>query len=231
MTNIPLVILVLAITFFAGAHFKDGVKLNGLIPASPTIVLLPTNPPTSTLTPTKSQTKKAVNTDPIVTCKSASPNCVGQSIEVRESQCSKHSCCQVGNSWIMFASVEKCNEAQSKNKPLQKQTGNTNNNQNRVQYIVTNGLQNGTYYCYPDRVNELTQQDQAIKSWQAALDHCKFQQQPTQDSCIDACNGNSNYSSCIQPCHDSYLSVCKSEIDSLYNSRKELSNKVHEICP
>ena len=229
MTKIPLIILALAITFFAGTYFKDGIKISSLIPASPTAVLLPTNPPTPT--PTNSPVKKTVNTDPVVICESESPSCLGKSIEVKKSQCSNTVCCQVDNIYSVYSTMEKCKEAQAKNKPQQTQTTNTNNNQNRVQYTVTNGLQNGTYYCYPDRVNELTQQDQAIKSWQSALDHCKFQQQPTQDSCIAACNGNSNYSACIQPCYDSYLSVCKSEIDSLYNSRKELSNKVHEICP
>ena len=230
MTKIPLIILVLAITFFAGVSFKDGVNIINLFPANPTPVLLPTSPPTATpsLLPIK---KKIINTDPIVICESESPSCQGKSIEVKKSQCPNTVCCQVGNIYSVYLTMEKCKEAQAKNKPQQTQTTNTNNNQNRVQYTVTNGLQNGTYYCYPNRVNELTQQDQAIKSWQAALDHCKFQQQPTQDSCIAACNGNSNYSSCIQPCYDSYLSVCKSEIESLYNSRKELSNKVHEICP
>lgn len=231
MSKIPLIILALAITFFAGTRFRDGIKINSLIPASPTIVLLPTNPPTPTSTPSPIITKKAVNTDPIVICQHQAPECTGKSIEVRNSQCAQTSCCQVGNTWQLYSSVEKCKEAQAANKSGQTKSTTSTNNQNRVQYTVTNGLQNGTYYCYPDRVNELTRQDQTIKSGQAALDHCKFQQQPTQDACIAACNGNSNYSACIQPCYDSYLSTCKSEIDSLYNARKELSNKVQQICP
>lgn len=94
--------------------------------AVPTIVLLPTNPPTPTTTPSPVPKKKVTDSDPIVICESSSANCSGKSIEVRNSQCSKTVCCQVGNNWTVYATMDKCREAQDNGHRSQNQNSNVN---------------------------------------------------------------------------------------------------------
>ncbi len=74
---------------------------------------VPTQIPTQTPTPISTvKTKVLAETDPIIDCVSSAPNCSGYSIRVRQSQCSKITCCQVGNVWSVYPSKEKCDEDQ-----------------------------------------------------------------------------------------------------------------------
>lgn len=79
----------------------------------PTIVvnLTPTVIPKKTVKPIQ----KAVDTDPTIDCVSSSPECKGSSIKLRKSQCSSITCCQIGSSWSVYPSSDKCKEAQNKN--------------------------------------------------------------------------------------------------------------------
>jgi len=61
--------------------------------------------PTPTPTPT-------TNPDPLTTCTSTYPNCSGQSIQARQSQCSKITCCQVGDTWSVYLSEDECKKKQ-----------------------------------------------------------------------------------------------------------------------
>ncbi|MFA5750001.1 MAG: hypothetical protein WC895_02150 [Candidatus Shapirobacteria bacterium] len=76
-----------------------------------TITLTPTTIPKKIVQPTQ----KTVDTDPIIDCVSSYPNCNGSSIKLRRSQCSNITCCQIGNSWSVYPSSEKCKETQNKN--------------------------------------------------------------------------------------------------------------------
>lgn len=60
-----------------------------------------------------------VNNDPVVDCLSSAPNCDGESIRLKQSQCKNITCCQVGNSWSVYSSSEKCKQAQQATQPNQ----------------------------------------------------------------------------------------------------------------
>lgn len=72
--------------------------------------LEPTETPTDTPTPIP-QTYQPP-TDPVITCTSSAPNCLGKSIQAKQSECSNITCCQVGNNWSVYASTVKCQEDQ-----------------------------------------------------------------------------------------------------------------------
>jgi hypothetical protein len=109
--------LIVSITFASeGDKLKKNQEYKNSLISLPTPILLITSP-----TPTLKITKKSVNSntkvvdsDPVIDCKSSSPNCNGSSIRVRQSQCSKITCCEIGNYWSLYPTTEKCREVQDK---------------------------------------------------------------------------------------------------------------------
>lgn len=67
--------------------------------------------PTPTETPTTT-TKTLINADPIISCTSSHQNCIGQSINLKRSECASITCCQIGDTWKIYPSSEKCKEDQ-----------------------------------------------------------------------------------------------------------------------
>lgn len=53
-----------------------------------------------------------VDPDPIITCTSSYPNCLGKSLQVRQSECSKTYCCGIGDKWSIYLSEGQCKQAQ-----------------------------------------------------------------------------------------------------------------------
>lgn len=97
----------------------------------PTLIPTQKNNPTPTVKTKKivQPTQKAVETDPIIDCVSSYPNCNGSSIKARRSQCLKIYCCGFSdNTWALYTSEEKCNEARNSMKANNPQN-NTNYNQ------------------------------------------------------------------------------------------------------
>lgn len=117
-----------AIFVSAGYFGKDKAQVDTTIKK---IDIVQTPSPTN-----KPQKQKAVESDPIIDCKSSSLNCNGSSIRVRKSQCSNITCCQIGNSWSVYPSNEECDKAQNEHNsgsnyvytyPTSKPVTNTNN--------------------------------------------------------------------------------------------------------
>lgn len=71
----------------------------------------------SEVSPTPKVEVKYVDSDPIITCTSSHPNCSGESIQARKSQCSNIYCCQVGDNWSVYPSESECLAAQPTAKP------------------------------------------------------------------------------------------------------------------
>ena len=88
------------------------------------IKLFPSDSETVSTTQVLSEQTQSVppqELDPIVTC-NISANCGGGTKQMKQSECSRSTCCEVGNGWEMYPSKEECTKAQ--------QAGNTvNNNQ------------------------------------------------------------------------------------------------------
>lgn len=66
----------------------------------------------SQITPKPTQKSVYVNPDPVIDCTSSYPNCNGQSIKAKRSECSKITCCQVGDKWSVYPSNDQCEKAQ-----------------------------------------------------------------------------------------------------------------------
>lgn len=75
-------------------------------------LIIPSPNPTSTPT-TKPTQPVYVDPDPIIDCSSSAPNCKGSSIRVHQSQCSKITCCQVGDKWSIYRSSDQCAQDQN----------------------------------------------------------------------------------------------------------------------
>jgi len=112
-------------------------------PSQPLPTLMPTNTPIPTPSPTVTP-KPYVNPDPITDCVSSYPNCKGESIRLKQSQCSNITCCQVGNTWSIYASVDKCKVAQS-NVQTPKATQFNLNNVKSNAYTMCSDAVKGTY--------------------------------------------------------------------------------------
>lgn len=132
------------------------------------------------------------NIDPIIDCVSSYPNCNGSSIKAPQSQCSKITCCQVGSSWSVFATVEKCKEAQN-NTQQQTAPQNTVVNQGYTAPQNTVKTQGNNVYCW-DNANGYgyytSSGDQCninnLKS--SAYKTCMDTQGMISNTCSSACN-------------------------------------------
>lgn len=77
-------------------------------------ISIPTPTPTDTPTPVVQNSYiPPSDQDPIVDCTSSAPNCNGSSIKLHRSECSQITCCQIGNTWSVYPSSDKCKEAQN----------------------------------------------------------------------------------------------------------------------
>jgi|GEM_PF-6681885 len=80
-------------------------------------IVNPTPFPTHTTTPTPLPTVQKpvyVDPDPIIDCESSYPNCKGNFIRVRKSQCPNITCCGfTDGTWRIYASVDQCKKDQS----------------------------------------------------------------------------------------------------------------------
>ncbi len=89
--------------------FQEQKQKSDYLKYQPQTNLTPTTTPKTVIQPTK----KPIDTDPIIDCKFDAGQCKGASIKVRNSQCLNTTCCQIGNNWIPYITVQKCKEAQN----------------------------------------------------------------------------------------------------------------------
>lgn len=66
-----------------------------------------------------------VDSDPIISCESSHPKCLGSTLKLPRSQCSNIYCCGIDNNWSLYPSEEKCKEAgQNTGQQATQNTGN-----------------------------------------------------------------------------------------------------------
>jgi len=140
---------------------------------------LPTLAPTSTPMPTPSPTatpKPYVNPDPITDCVSSYPNCNGESIRLKKSQCSNITCCQVGSTWSVYSSTEKCKEVQNS-------VQTTQQTQQTAQYHCYNAGTGAWYYTSVEQCN--TDNARSVAS-----NNCMTASDTKVKTCDSSCNGD-----------------------------------------
>jgi hypothetical protein len=188
--------------------------------------IIPFPNPSSTPIPTPKPAKPAyVDPDPIIDCESSAPNCKGSSIRVHKSQCSKITCCQVGNSWSVYPTGEKCTEAQKNTQPPQ----TTQKTQGNNVYCWNKSTDSGYYTSSGDQCNSdnaksssymLCQNTQTAK-FNSCMSACKSQSDQDVYACAFAYKGSS---AAIENSPDKY-GECLNGADSASNEYKVCTNK------
>ena len=117
------------------------------------------------------------NTDPVTDCVSSAPNCNGESIRLKRSQCTNITCCGFNDGkWEVYPSSEKCKLAQQGSQPTQ-----------QIQKPTTPTTQLN-FYCY-DNTNKYSYYtssgEQCNKNNRISL--CKGVVKSTYDSCMNNC--------------------------------------------
>lgn len=201
---------------------------------TPTPVPIISSTPTPILTPTPvTNTYVApIDSDPIVNCTSSYPSCNGSSIRLPRSQCSQITCCQIGNTWSVYPSSEKCKEAQNGTNPQPVPQQNTQQSAGNNTYCWNNAYGYGYYTSSGDQCNldnakssayKICMDTQKIKS-----NTCDSACQTSSDQAKQACSGLSSYpvdyygqclngpggvsdqyASCLSKCTDQYAQDIK----------------------
>jgi len=225
---------------------------------NPTLIPTPTVLPTSSpavkgVTTTKTQ---VVNSDPITDCVSSYPNCNGESIRLKQSQCKNITCCGFSDGrWEVYPSTEKCKQAQGAEKPTTQvqQQQQTNPTANKVPVFLTYGKY--TIYCPSQNVDAVKSIDATMtsKSTQWAKDYntcadsfyksdsCHIGCSNTNKSELDACYSLYGYTgdssnACTKIAWDNYsscISKCPSastSCDYVYWEQKSLSSQITNLC-
>lgn len=124
---------------------------------------------------------QTIDSDPIIDCESSYPNCKGSSIKVHQSQCSKITCCQVGNNWSIYPTKDKCDEAQKNNQPQQVAAPpTTQRTQGNNTYCWDNASSYGYYTSSGDQCNLDNAKSLTYKI-------CMGTQKMKSDSCNSTC--------------------------------------------
>jgi len=104
----------------------------------------------------------------------------------------------------------------------------------RVSFTSTEGVANGTYSCFQDRVNELTRYENEIKLKMAAVTTCNTYRSINASNCSSKCAvgegvTTEQITSCVSACNSA--NDCLSKAEEVGNLRKEYMGKIKEICP
>jgi hypothetical protein len=146
-------------------------------------------PTTLPSTPIPTQTPKPIVTktttpDPITDCVSSYPNCNGESIRLKQSQCKNITCCQVGSTWSVYPSTEKCKEAQNS-------VQTTQQTQQTAQYHCYNSTKDYWYYTSKEQCD-------ADNAYWSSHQSCADAVNAKVKACDSACEEdmNTNRSAC-----------------------------------
>lgn len=249
-----LVTTVLGLGFLSTLLYaRTQIAKNNIASPTPTSTstTLPTSTPAVKGTTTKTQ---AVNSDPITDCVSSYPNCNGESIRLKQSQCKNIICCGFSDGrWEVYPSREKCEQAQKGSQPVTQPQQQTTSTSNKVPVFLTYGKY--TTYCPSQNVDAAKSIDATMtsKSTQWAKDYntCADNFYKT-DSCYVGCkntmnvewsictstygysgdnyttctnNASSKYGECIKNC-PSVSQAC----DYVYWEQKNLSSQITNLC-
>jgi hypothetical protein len=138
------------------------------------------------------------------------------------SKCSISGCCQIGNTYIAMTDQNQCR---------QEQQGYSGGSQNMVTLSITDygGITNGTYSCYADKVNDLTNLEEQIKIADAAWSACMSSGQIGTENCPGQCSSASDPNTCEQQCINNYYATCNSS--HVGDLRMQLAKEVSQDCP
>lgn len=222
----------------------------------------PSPTPTQTVSPTSSPTVKGttttktqvVNSDPIVDCVSSYPNCNGESIRLKQSQCKNIICCGFSDGrWVVYPSRDKCEQAQKGSQPIAQPQQQTFSTSNKVPVFLTYGKY--TIYCPSQNVDAVKSIDATMTSksqeWAKNYNSCADNYYKTNScyvSCYDTETSQLNvcyslygysgpeYDTCSKAAYDGYgtcINGCtppNQTCDYVYYEQKSLSSQITNLC-
>lgn len=121
-----------------------------------------------------------IDNDPIIDCLSSHPNCNGETIRLKKSQCSEIYCCGFSDGrWVLYPSEEKCKQEWQIQQPVP---------QIQIPTTPTNQL---NYYCYDNTLK--------YSYYTSSGEQCN------KDNYVSACKELAEmtiYDPCMQKCLD-----------------------------
>lgn len=121
-------------------------------------------------------------------------------------------------------------------KAVSESVKSTEATRNKVQYKTTSLKNNGTYYCFEDRVNELppleAKAQNAIRDYAQCWADQKEDYQICLNNCYDSTSANSSdRDQCVNKCGEATDRACKKSGDEITKYNKQISDLLKEICP
>jgi hypothetical protein len=101
----------------------------------------------------------------------------------------------------------------------------------KVSYTTTQASFNGTFYCYENRVNELSRQERNIEVKELESSVCFSSQQILYDQCVNRCINEVQDFDCIGDCKKKTLDICLPKAEEVGKEREKLNTLIQEICP
>lgn len=157
-------------------------------------------------------------------------SCGGGTKPLTKAECEQITCCNVNGSWRLENTQKACYEAQGRYLPSL--------NEKKVQFISTEGVVDGSYYCYESKVNELTRIENEIKVLEFSADGCNISQGFKNNSCRnEECPINHPdwspewLSTCLENCSAKTVGTCLPKYEEVGNQRKELHRLINKYCP
>lgn len=169
------------------------------------------------------------NTDPITDCVSSYPNCNGESIRLRQSQCKNITCCGFNDGrWEVYPSTEKCTLAQRGSQPTQ-QTQKPTTPTTQLNFYCYDNINKYSYYtssgeqCNKNNVISSCKYTAQLTVWDPCTQKCKDTSSQNTQMCLWAYSGpnaaieenfslyqecssedTAEYSKCLDACSPSY---------------------------
>jgi hypothetical protein len=95
------------------------------------------------------------------------------------------------------------------------------------------GFVKGNYYCYEDKVNELTYLQNDILNYETIANMCNFTRRNNASVCSEGCSATHDYTTiggCIDSCYDNATPNCDEQNTKVGDFRKTMYNKTREYC-
>jgi uncharacterized membrane protein YhaH (DUF805 family) len=211
------IILITATSVFAGKYMASGKLKSILNSATPSPSASSEPTPTPTVNP---KPKENVNSDPIIPC-TMTKECGGQVKQIKRSECTNGTCCQMGNVWIWYSSVTQCKKDQTANQPPQQVQKPTQPNSQ-----LTFHCYNNTYnYWYYTSSGEQCNLDNSNSSLSAICSN-NVKSFGEYKDCQDNCNNEASQGT--QICLAAY-SGSDALIEDNWDLFKECDNEVTDI--
>lgn len=179
------ILLGLAILFSAGLYVRaeniEKERKNKDFKSAPTPTTILQLTPTPTTKP-----KVYVNPDPIIPC-TMSKECGGDIRQIKKSECTNGTCCQIGSTWIFYPSRDKCLQDQKASQPVVQQAPAQRPAQSTSKlnyYCYDNTLK----YSYYTSSGEQCNKDNATSACKSSTKSSIYD--PCMKKCLDTANEN-----------------------------------------